>query len=82
LFFLDLAGRLAKVLLFLSQKASEASEEKIHVTQRAISEMAGASRESTNKQLRQWERAKLLSIERGAIVLLQRDKLASEANEV
>ena len=80
--FLDLAGRLAKALLFLHEKAAaESSQAKIRVTQREISQMVGASRESTNKQLRQWERAKLLRIERGAVVLLQRDKLADRIGE-
>jgi CRP-like cAMP-binding protein len=80
--FLDLSGRLAKALLFLHQKAAaESGEGKIRVTQREISQMIGASRESTNKQLRQWERRKLLRIERGAIVLLNPDKLADEIIE-
>lgn len=80
--FLDLSGRLAKTLLFLHQKAAaESSQAKIRVTQREISQMIGASRESTNKQLRQWERARLLRIERGAIALLNPDKLADEIIE-
>jgi CRP-like cAMP-binding protein len=80
--FLDLAGRLAKALIFLHQKAAaESPHAKIRVTQREISQMVGASRESTNKQLRQWERQKLLRIERGAIVLLQRDRLEDEIGE-
>jgi CRP-like cAMP-binding protein len=80
--FLDLSGRLAKALLFLHQKAAvESAQAKIHGTQREISHMIGASRESTNKQLRQWERLRLLRIERGAIVLLDPDKLADEVGE-
>lgn len=80
--FLDLSGRLAKVLLFLHQKvAAESTQARIRVTQREISQMIGASRESTNKKLRQWERARLLRIERGAIVLLQPGKLADEIIE-
>lgn len=80
--FLDLAGRLAKALLFLHQKAAaESPQAKIRVTQREISQMVGASRESTNKQLRQWERKKLLRIERGAIVLLQPERLADEISD-
>jgi CRP/FNR family transcriptional regulator, cyclic AMP receptor protein len=80
--FLDLAGRLAKVLLFLQHKtAAGASHPRIQVTQREISQMVGASRESTNKQLRQWQRAKLLRIERGSIVLLQVARLAEQAAE-
>ena len=80
--FLDLSGRLAKALLFLHQKAAtESPQAKIRVTQREISQMIGASRESTNKQLRQWERARLLRIERGAIVLLHPDRLADKMIE-
>lgn len=80
--FLDLAGRLAKALLFLRQKAAaESPLAKIRVTQREISQMVGASRESTNKQLRHWERKGLLRIERGAIILSQPERLASEISE-
>jgi len=79
--FLDLAARLAKVLLYIKQKSVGSPDARIRVTQREISQMVGASRESTNKQLRDWERAKLLRIERGAILLLRPDKLADEIKE-
>jgi len=82
IFFLDLAGRLAKALLFLGRSATPASSAaKIRVTQREISQLVGASRESTNKQLREWERRKLVRIERGGVVLLQQDRLAEQATE-
>jgi CRP-like cAMP-binding protein len=75
--FLDLGGRLAKVLLFLHQKAAaDPSQAKVRITQREISQIVGASRESTNKQLRQWERKKLLQIERGAVIVLRPEALA------
>ena len=75
--FLDLGGRLAKALLFLHQKAAgDSSQTKVRITQREISQIVGASRERTNKQLRQWERKKLLLIERGAVVVLRPEALA------
>ena len=74
--FLSLPHRLAKVLLHLSQRPnSGAKPEKLHVTQQELSQMIGASRESTNKQLRDWERRKWLKLERSTIVLLAPDAL-------
>jgi hypothetical protein len=32
--------------------------------------MVGATRESTNKQLRKWERSKVLKMDRGTLTLL------------
>ena len=40
------------------------------LTQRNLSEMIGMSRESTNKQLRAWEKQKLIELQRGGIVIL------------
>ena len=37
------------------------------------------SRESTNKQLRDWERQKWIKLERGGIVILQRAALSALA---
>jgi CRP/FNR family transcriptional regulator, cyclic AMP receptor protein len=42
----------------------------IELTQRNLSEMIGMSRESTNKQLRTWEKQKLIALQRGGIVIL------------
>ena len=44
--------------------------QKVALTQRNLSEMIGVSRESTNKQLRAWEKQKLIHLERGGIVIL------------
>jgi CRP-like cAMP-binding protein len=71
--FLDLQARLAKLLLHLHRQ-SDASH-KIRVTQREISQMIGASRESANKQLRNWQRRKWLRLERGGLVILAPDAL-------
>jgi CRP/FNR family cyclic AMP-dependent transcriptional regulator len=69
--FLDLPGRLAKALLHASENEGVPEIGKmIKLTQRNLSEMIGMSRESTNKQLRSWEKQKLISLQRGGIVIL------------
>ena len=82
IFFLDLRGRLAKALIFLQRHGpADSSTAKIRVTQWEISQLVGGSRESTNKQMREWERRKIIRIERGGVVLLKEDLLAAEARE-
>jgi CRP-like cAMP-binding protein len=77
--FLDLPGRLAKALLQSAEGVAPAPADKgggkqvakkILLTQRNLSEMIGMSRESTNKQLRAWEKQKLIELQRGGIVIL------------
>jgi CRP-like cAMP-binding protein len=68
--FLDLPGRLAKTLLWLSQQSGSAPARKISITQREIGQIIGMSRESTNKQLREWEDKKWVRLERGGVVVL------------
>jgi CRP/FNR family transcriptional regulator, cyclic AMP receptor protein len=70
LMFLDLPGRLAKALLQAFENSGRALGKKIALTQRNLSEMIGMSRESTNKQLRAWEKQKLIELQRGGIVIL------------
>jgi len=73
---LDVTTRLAKAILLLDQKAQGAGGgHRLHITQRELSQMIGASRESTNKQLREWERKKVLSLERARVDVLQRSFL-------
>jgi CRP/FNR family cyclic AMP-dependent transcriptional regulator len=43
--------------------------------------MIGRSRESTNKQLRTWEKQGWVTLDRGNITVLQPDKLAGVAAE-
>jgi CRP-like cAMP-binding protein len=76
---LNLPARLANVVLRLATEAGGASHGKISVSQREIGQMIGMSRESINKQLRSWARAKWVRLERGSIVLLQPDALADLA---
>ena len=74
--FLDLPGRLAKALLHLAgNRDAAAKSQKIAITQREIGQIIGMSRESTNKQLRDWERRKWIRLERGGIVILQQTAL-------
>ena len=77
--FLNLSTRLAKTLLRLTADAERGSALKVAITQREISQIIGRSRESTNKQLRSFAKLGLLRLKRGAIVVVQRDKLAKVA---
>jgi CRP/FNR family cyclic AMP-dependent transcriptional regulator len=67
--FLDLPARLAKVLLQEAKGAGSPGSQKIMITQRNLAEMIGMSRESTNKQLRAWEKQHLIELQRGGIVI-------------
>lgn len=80
--FLGLPSRLAKALLYLHQRSpAEAPRETIRVTQREISQMIGVSRESANKQLRDWERRKWLKLERGGVIILAPRALANTVSQ-
>jgi len=73
--FLDLPGRLAKTLLWLSADAGPSQLRKVSITQREIGQIIGMSRESTNKQLREWEENKWVKLERGGVVIMDRRPL-------
>jgi len=80
--FLDLPTRLAKTLLRLTAAEDDsAPRRKVAITQREISQMIGRSRESTNKQLRQWAKRGWIKLERGGVSVLSPDKLAAVAAE-
>lgn len=68
--FLDLPGRLAKTLLWLTAQQGSSPTGKVSITQREIGQIIGMSRESTNKQLREWEDKKWVRLERGGVVVL------------
>jgi CRP/FNR family cyclic AMP-dependent transcriptional regulator len=55
------------------------SAPKVAITQCYISQIIGRSRESTNKQLRSWAKHGLIRLQRGAVMVLHRDKLAEVA---
>jgi CRP/FNR family cyclic AMP-dependent transcriptional regulator len=84
--FLDLPTRLAKALLRLVRE-SELPDGggKLTITQRELSQVIGRSRESTNKQLRIWAKQGWVRLQRGAVTVLQPEKLdevAAEAAEL
>lgn len=78
--FLDLSGKLAKTLLRMSNPKAAPGNRKVLLTQNEIAQIIGASRESTNKQLREWEERKWIRIERGGLVLLSPEALSDCAD--
>jgi CRP/FNR family cyclic AMP-dependent transcriptional regulator len=80
--FLNAAARLAKAVLRLSADgAADGARARAKITQREISQIIGLSREMTNRHLREWERARLIELQRGAIVLIEPAALAKIASE-
>jgi CRP/FNR family transcriptional regulator, cyclic AMP receptor protein len=78
--FLDLPGRLAKTLLRLAGSVNPSSRgRKVTITQREIGQIIGMSRESTNKQLREWQQQNWVRLERGGITVLAPGELAEIA---
>jgi CRP/FNR family transcriptional regulator, cyclic AMP receptor protein len=73
--FLGLEARLAKALLYLYEHSLSKPRHELKVTQREISQLIGASRESANKQLRSWQRQKWVKLERGGLSILSLDAL-------
>jgi CRP/FNR family cyclic AMP-dependent transcriptional regulator len=84
--YLSFPGRLAKTLLRLTGgTGSHAAQRNVRITQRELSSIIGMSRESTNKQLRAWERRKWVRLERGGVTLLNPEallKLAADELDV
>lgn len=80
IFFLSLPGRLAKQLLNLGDQIGErpAKGEKgvtIRMSQQAVADHMGISRESVNKVLSKWEQSGIVSLWRGQITIHDRDGL-------
>jgi CRP/FNR family cyclic AMP-dependent transcriptional regulator len=73
--FLNLRARVAKLLLRLAEEAGGPPPRKVLVTQQEMSQLAGMSRESINKQLRAWAQAKWVRLERGGVVVLRPEAL-------
>jgi CRP/FNR family cyclic AMP-dependent transcriptional regulator len=70
--FLDLSTKLARTLLRLADSMSSTT---IALTQSEIAQLIGASRESTNKQLRDWENLNWVQMGRGEILLIDTKSL-------
>ena len=78
--FLDLEARIAKVLLRLVHENEGGSSGKpigVKISQRALGELVGGSRESVNKHLQDWKRSGIITIEKGAIVIRDLAALAA-----
>jgi CRP/FNR family cyclic AMP-dependent transcriptional regulator len=76
--FMSLPVRLAKLLLRFSDPADgNEPRPKIAITQHELSQMIGASREATNKQLRAWEKRGWVRLERRTLTVLDHAALAS-----
>ena len=81
--FLDLEARIAKVLCRLVEEnggsRSSTKPVGIKISQRALGELVGGSRESVNKHLQDWKRSGFIEIEKGSIVIRNLDALAELA---
>ena len=79
--FLNLERRLAKALQRLAGERSEPALPPlvpgIKISQRVLGELVGGSRESVNKHLQQWKQAGIITIDKGAIVIRDRNALAA-----
>jgi CRP/FNR family transcriptional regulator, cyclic AMP receptor protein len=75
---LDLPSRIGKLLLGLPQVAGSAGHRvTIRLSQSDLATLAGGSREKINRQLRLWEKEGVIARDRGHIVILQPESLAS-----
>src|SRR6202790_1487426 len=80
--FLALETRIAKVLLRLAHDEvdqSRASRLGLKISQRALGELVGGSRESVNKHLQDWKRSGIIAIEKGSILIRDLDALTDLA---
>jgi CRP-like cAMP-binding protein len=77
--FLGLPTRLAKMLLSLGQRYGKETPKGLFIDlklpQHELGELVGTSRESINKQLRQWGEEGLVHVERGYVTLTDRGRL-------
>lgn len=81
--FLDVSARLAKFLL----NASAADKDlvpaqrslNVNLSQYELGTLVNASRESVNKQLRDWEGQGIIQLEKGKITLLKPERLQRKA---
>jgi len=82
--FLDVSARLAKFLLNASVagQGSDTTQRRLDVqlSQYELGTLVNASRESVNKQLRDWEANGIVNVEKGKIYLLNLDHLQQTAD--
>jgi CRP/FNR family cyclic AMP-dependent transcriptional regulator len=79
--FLDLEARIAKVLVRLAEEdgngAPRTTPVGVKISQRALGELVGGSRESVNKHLQDWKRSGIIAIEKGSILIQDLEALAA-----
>lgn len=83
LVFLDLNGRIAKLLLQMSTDVGTDTDDGIeldlHLTQSEIASMVGGSRQSVNQVLRSFERRGYIAVKGKAILIKDQDALRRRA---
>ena len=83
LVFLDVASRLAKFLLSASVEGTGSvpgqRQLDVQLSQYELGTMVNASRESVNKQLREWEERGIVDVKKGKITLLNLASLQQKA---
>lgn len=81
--FKNLPGRLARILINLSERYGQANAQGMRInfrlSQEDLGNLAGVSRESVNRQLHAWEDEGILQLEHGAVTILKQDVLIREA---
>jgi CRP/FNR family transcriptional regulator, cyclic AMP receptor protein len=81
--FLDVPARLAKQLLWLAKnhgvESGPAVRIDLRLSQQELGDLVGATRESVNKQLREWTRTGILKQERDCIEIFDLDALGAIA---
>jgi CRP/FNR family cyclic AMP-dependent transcriptional regulator len=78
---LELPIRLAKALLRLSAVGGGAATP-VKLSQRELGNIVGATRESVNKCMREWQRSNIIRIDGNSITVLDRPSLQSIADAV
>lgn len=74
--FLDLSQRLAKALLHLHSRGQlQDKGETVRISQLQLSQLAGGTRESTNRRLSHWHKMNIIGIERNNIVVRRPEAL-------
>lgn len=82
LVFFDVYGKVARVLLTLAAEKGRATEQgtviDLRLTQQELAELAGMSRETMTRTLRDFQQAGVVRIESGIITILEIDMLHRE----
>jgi CRP/FNR family transcriptional regulator/CRP/FNR family cyclic AMP-dependent transcriptional regulator len=82
--FYDVYGKVARVLLNLATERGRATEQgtmiDLRLTQQELAELAGMSRETMTRTLRDFQQAGCVSIDSGIITILEIDMLQREMN--